>query len=272
MIVLSTKSTCHALCLADSFPQEKLRKYFNKQAFPKLQSCPDYLFIQQDDGGEAVIFLHGCIVFWGVDGDSRADLIKKIRRLSIEPYKHPVDEVYNIQQGDEVSIIESDLFLDSDAVDAKIAISYALAQAVKLKHYEDILSDTMPDLLTLPSELAKKGKIGISKKKALKKTGEIFLVRTQINLHSDLLDTPEYFWERTDREEDIYNLVIMEMELRKRVRKLNHRLDIMQSTYDLLRAHIEHKDSILLEQTIIVLIALEIIFTVIQYVWPAHIH
>ena len=58
----------------------------------------------------------------------------------------------------------------------------------------------------------------------------------------------------------------MEMELRKRVRKLNHRLDIMQSTYDLLRAHIEHKDSILLEQTIIVLIALEIIFTVIQYV------
>ena len=157
-------------------------------------------------------------------------------------------------------------------MDAKIAISYALAQAVKLKHYEDILSDTMPDLLTLPSELAKKGKIGISKKKALKKTGEIFLVRTQINLHSDLLDTPEYFWERTDREEDIYTLVIMEMEFRKRVRKINHRLDILQSTYDLLRAHIEHKDSILLEQTIIVLIALEIIFTVIQYVWPAHIH
>ena len=84
----------------------------------------------------------------------------------MKPYKHPVDEVYNIQQGDEVSIIENDLFLDSDAVDAKIAISYALAQAVKLKR-EDILSDTMPDLLTLPSELAKK--IGISKKKALKK-------------------------------------------------------------------------------------------------------
>ena len=68
----------------------------------------------------------------------------------------------------------------------------------------------------------------------------------------------------------MYHLVTHEMELGKRVRKLNHRLDIMQSTYDLLRTHIEHQDSLLLERTITILIALEIVFTIIQYVHPIH--
>ena len=164
--------------------------------------------------------------------------------------------------------MDSDIIMEHDSEETKIAVSFALAQTVTLKHYENIISNTMPDLVTLPTKLAENGRIGISKKDALKKTGEIFLVRAQINLHSDLLDTPEYFWERTDQEESIYNQVIQEIDLRKRIRKLNHRLDIMQSTYDLLRTHVEHKDAMFLETTIIILILIEIIFMSLQYVWP----
>jgi uncharacterized Rmd1/YagE family protein len=268
--IVSSQSTCHAVCLADSFRQEQLRRHFKSQKYAQCVLKADYLYVQQPNWGEAVIYLYGCVVLWGIEQKEANKLIRNLKSISIEPYQDQVDEVYNIEKGNETAIIDSNIILQDDDLDAKVAISYALAQAVKLKHYEDILTHTLPDLLTLPSDLAKKGRIRISKKNALKKTGEIFLVRAQINLHSDLLDTPEYFWERSEREEQVYNLVIHEMELGKRVRKLNHRLDIMQSTYDLLRTHIEHEDSILLERTITILIALEIVFTIIQYVWPLH--
>ena len=269
---MHSQSTIHAICIADSFRQDKLRKYFKDREGFKHQACPDYHYVSSSGWGEAVVFIYGCIVFWGVDGADIQDFLAQVSQYAIDPCLNQVDEVYNIVHGEKTSIHDSSIILENEKIDTKIAISYALAQAVKLRHYEDIVMNTMPDLLTLPSDLAANGRISISKKNALKKTGEIFLVRAQINLHSDLLDTPEYFWERTEKEEHIYSMVAQEMELAKRVKKLNHRLDIMQSTYDLLRAHIEHKDSILLEATITILIAMEIVITTMQYIWPVHIH
>ena len=269
---MQSQSISHAICVADSFQQDKVRKLVRSLEGFSFQSSPDHLYVSKDSWGEAMIFICGCVVFWGVDYQDVQTFLKKVKECSVDPNNHPVDEVYNIVQGDKAGIQDSDIILDNDNIDTKTAISYALAQAVKLKHYEDIVAETMPDLLTLPSDLAANGRIRISKKKALKKTGEIFLVRVQINLHSDLLDTPEYFWERKEKEERVYQMMKQEMELVKRIKKLNHRLDIMQSTYDLLRAHIEHKDSILLETTITILIALEIVITMIQYIWPVHLH
>lgn len=263
---------CHAICMADAFRQEGLRKYIREQPPLKHQLCPDYLYMHRKDWGEAVIFINGSVVFWGVHSDDMEDLLKALEPCGIDVYKRREDEVYHIEQGEGPGIVDSTIVLDNDKIDSKIAISYALSQAVKLKHYENIVMETMPDILTLPSDLAANGHISISKKNALRKTGEIFLVRAQINLHSDLLDTPEYFWERSEREESIYKMVTTEMELAKRVKKLNHRLDIMQSTFDLLRAHIEHKDTMLLELTITILIALEIVMTIVQYIWPLHLH
>lgn len=269
---MQSQLTIHAICIADSFRQDKLRKYFKEHEAFLHQARPDYHYVRCDGWGEAVVFVYGCIVFWGVDIQDIQAFLATMSQLSNDPCLNQVDEVYNIVHGEKTTIQDSNIILENEKIDTKIAISYALAQAVKLRRYEDIVMNTMPDLLTLPSDLAANGRISISKKNALKKTGEIFLVRAQINLHSDLLDTPEYFWERTEKEEHIYSMVAQEMELTKRVKKLNHRLDIMQSTYDLLRAHIEHKDSILLEVTITILIAMEIVITTMQYIWPVHIH
>lgn len=262
------QSTCHAICVAESFRQDKLRDQFKGREEFRCKYSSDYLHVQCDQWGEAFIFLHGSIVFWGVSPRDLKRFLEMIKSAAVGAFAQQEQETYNLAQESGFEIVDNDIIMEWDSQETKVAVSFALAQAVTLKHYESIIAHTMPDLITLPTELAKHGGIKISKKKALKKTGEIFLVRAQINLHSDLLDTPEYFWERSDQEEGIYNQVIQEIELRKRIRKLNHRLDIMQSTYDLLRAHIEHKDSVFLETTIIVLIFIEILFMGIQHLGP----
>ena len=144
-----------------------------------------------------------------------------------------------------------------------VAISYALAQAVKLSQYEVYVEKTMEELESIPYALARHGKIPVGRRQALKKTGKILMVRSKINLHSDLLDTPDYFWDRP-KSEKIYLDALKEMDLNQRLGNLNKRLDIMQNIYGLLISQIEHSHTFWLEVVIILLIGVEVIFGVLN--------
>lgn len=54
-----------------------------------------------------------------------------------------------------------------------------------------------------------------------------FKERSAVNLHSDMLDTPEIFWEMDDWE-PTYRRVAEYLDIPNRVRVLNQRLDIMK--------------------------------------------
>jgi uncharacterized Rmd1/YagE family protein len=49
-----------------------------------------------------------------------------------------------------------------------------------------------------PTDLARRGKIGVERKEIYRKMGALFLHKTQFNLNSDILDIPEFFWEYPD--------------------------------------------------------------------------
>ena len=263
---MDSTSKSHAVCIAESFHPDMLKKYIHKLVdFEKIMMS-NHIYINHDQWGEAVVFLQGCVVFWGVSQKSIKAFLADLNRCTVDECHEQTFETYNIISGHRVQIQDNNLIVDYGNMDTKVAVSYALAQAVKLKYYENIVSETMPDPLALPTDMAKNGRIRISKKNALKKTGEILLVRAKINLCSDLLDTPQYFWDRKEKEEQIYTMMNQEMELQKRIKKLNYRLDIMQSTYDLLRVYFDHKDSVILELTIIILIALEVVISLKQFI------
>lgn len=256
----------HAVCIAEFFEQDKLKGHARKLADFEHNIAASHIYLRHAQWGEVVIFFRGCLVFWGVSQKDRKALLKDLLKYANDICQEQTVETYNVVPGHKVQIEDGSLIVDYGNIDSKIAISYGLAQAVKLKHYENIFSATMPDPLALPKDMAENGQVQISKKEALKKTGEILLVRSKINLCSDLLDTPEYFWERKEKEEQVYAIVNQEMELQTRIKKLNHRLDIMQSTYDLLRAYIEHKDSMKLEFAVVVLVFVEVVISLKHFV------
>lgn len=49
-------------------------------------------------------------------------------------------------------------------------------------------------------QLAKTGKISLTQKDIAKKIGELFIQRNNVNLTSDLLDTPAFFWDSDTHE------------------------------------------------------------------------
>ena len=105
-----------------------------------------------------------------------------------------------------------------------------------------------------------KGKISLSKNAIRKKMGELFLARNSINLHADVLDIPEFFWEYPELE-PLYMIVANYLDLQTRVDVLNHRLDVVHELFQMLGSELNHQHSSRLEWAIIWLIIIEVVLT-----------
>lgn len=74
------------------------------------------------------------------------------------------------------------------------------------------------DTIEFVTEDLKKGnKIKVTQEEALRKHGELFALRHVINLSSDLLDVPDFYWDR-DRLEVLYTSTCSYFSIAKRTR------------------------------------------------------
>ena len=63
--------------------------------------------------------------------------------------------------------------------------------------------------------------------------------RNEVNLHSDILDTPEWFWE-ADLHEPLYKKLCAYLDIPNRIEILNKRLDILRELLDVLNTQLEN--------------------------------
>lgn len=66
-------------------------------------------------------------------------------------------------------------------------------------------------------DLKEVGQIKLSRSEVLKKQGELFSLRHLINLSSDLLDTPDFYWDRENLE-TLYHKTCNHLNISKRTR------------------------------------------------------
>ena len=260
-----------AYCIAESLDWSRIKQQNKPLIQFELQDsveCNDdfvlHRFTENGQSSAVVIFPYGCVVYWNC-GPKTIDLyLAHLKKGAHKWYPNREYEAFYQRPAEDSKVEGNTVSLCPDDKEALVAISYALGQAVKLSKYEQSVEETMRELESIPEALSKYGKIPVSRREALSKTGKIFLVRSQINLHSDLLDTPDYFWDRA-KSEKIYHAVLKEMDLNKRLGNLNKRLDIMQDLYALLMGHIEHTHTIALELIIVALISVEVLFGVLNW-------
>jgi uncharacterized Rmd1/YagE family protein len=139
-----------------------------------------------------------------------------------------------------------------------LAVSHALAQSAKLGRFEVMAERTIKDNAYLSRTLAKTGKIPLSRKKLSMLRGALFSTKSDILLHFNLLDTPEFFWEYPEQEQK-YLTVSKYLDLKPRVELLTMKLATINELHEMLAAEQNHKHSSFLEWIIIILIAVEIV-------------
>ena len=255
---------CKAFCSANSYQMNQLYKFLKKQnpitkSFSTVISTPFY-------NGNAFFFSYGCAVFWELTDEQISDVLKKIRNYEDDHFTKMSEESYFITEGNVAKIYQKEICLgEQGGLMEKLAISHALAQSMKLSVFEERVEETIKKTEHIPKSLALTGKITLSGREIAQKMGKLFLDRSSINLRSDILDVPEFFWDNPELE-PIYQMAAHDQEIRNRVEILNERLKLIHELFQILSDVFNSRHSSTLEIIIIVFIAIEIILTVFFHI------
>jgi uncharacterized Rmd1/YagE family protein len=254
---------CLAFCTADSY-QTKL---LYEQLKQKYTSClyRDVIHVEipcAEDSipGDLFIFPYGAIVSWGTSKQQTLQLLTSIRPFEHHPREELESDEFTYSYGAIDKVIEDEITLSEHEALSKLAVSHAIAQSVKLGTFETALLKSFNNNQYLPENLALYGEIPLSRRDIRRKMGELFLVRSSINVHLDALDAPEFFWEYPELEH-LYKMMALYLDINTRLEVLNQRLDVVHELFEMLGNELNHQHSSRLEWIIIILIVIEVILT-----------
>jgi uncharacterized Rmd1/YagE family protein len=119
----------------------------------------------------------------------------------------------------------------------KLSLAHAIAQSTKLSVFEESMQRTLELTSHIPRELASSGQLKLKRTEALMLTGRLFKLRVDVNLTSNVLDTPELFWSEASLKA-LYDAIREYLEIEQRVQNLNERLAVGNDLLEVIHDHI----------------------------------
>lgn len=259
---------CSSYCTASSYDLTNLVKHLIDHGLePKYFDDVIHAqkeFSNKDKKIDIFYFPFGSVVIWGASESEEKTILEDLgHNISHEPITSPLSDFiyFSYNKESEKTFIDeekNEIILHNDSVLIKLSISHALAQSVKLNILERSVSMLLEKTTPIQKELAMTGSVSLSKKEISKQIGMMFNERYSINLHSDILDVPEFFWRRPSYE-PLYIMAAEFQDIQVRQNILNHRLDVVHELYSILSNELNYIHSTRLEMIIIVLITIEVI-------------
>ncbi|HVV68503.1 MAG TPA: RMD1 family protein [Gammaproteobacteria bacterium] len=260
---------CISYCTAKNYQLNEMVAYFKSRQY-QTRFYRDVLHLcKNGQPGDIFCFPQGCMVVWALTRKQELQLMAEIQKFSIALLDRVEMDSFSFRLGERTRIYVHERFnidiieLESNSVAIKLAISYGLAQSIKLAAYEEAIQKMIKQNEKIPEELAKRGRIRLSHRAISKRMGEIFLERSDVNLSSEYLEMPEYFWQFPNLETN-YVMTEKYLDVPRRAHALNRKLDVLHEIIDMLNTQLHHLHSSMLETIIILLILMEIFISLFQ--------
>lgn len=218
--LLAKAGIVSAYCVAADFKQQELFMFLKRPSTGQQESeiLSRYSFATlrevihltntEHSGEDGFIFPFGCAIFWNFPKDVERKIIEILHRFAEKAYVAAEYDDFSYSYGvvspGGVKVVGDELILDTEDVYAKLSVSHALAQSTTLSVFEANIASLIRRTKHLPEELAETGKISKTDSDISKLMGELFVEKNKVNLHSDVLDVPEFFWERPELEQKYY--------------------------------------------------------------------
>ncbi|NXX92847.1 RMND1 protein, partial [Centropus bengalensis] len=268
---------CTAFATADEYHLGNLCHDLTAHGYVEITSLPrdaaNVLVIsteksaKDDDSGMIFFFREGAAVFWNVEEKSMKNIMRVLEQHEIQPYEvalvHWENEELNYRIGEGQSKLHKGEILLNSELDSdeivlqKFAFSNALCLSVKLAIWESILDNFVESIQSIPEILKSRRKVKLSHADVMQKIGELFALRHRINLSSDLLITPDFYWDR-EKLEELYDKTCQFLNINRRVKVINEKLQHCMELTDLMRNHLNEKHALRLEWMIVILITIEV--------------
>ncbi|XP_068219006.1 required for meiotic nuclear division protein 1 homolog isoform X4 [Palaemon carinicauda] len=221
---------------------------------------------------EIYFFREGSAVFWNITELECANVLLFLKKYEKGSYKKDVieeeSEVLTYTYSDTASktrLVRNRIVLNPEGVTdlEKYTFSNAMAMSVKLGIWESSLDKYIDDIEYVSEELSKTGRVVLSQEQVLQCMGQLCALRHLINLSSDLLDTPDFYWEHENLEL-LYQKTSNYLNISKRTSVMNVKLSHCVELMELLKSHLHERHSARLEWIIIILIMIEVGFEVLH--------
>lgn len=220
-----------------------------------------------------IFFTYGVVVMWGLTPDEEQAVLNQIvHQVMVRPMVKELVEKERLSvhycNNDMASIADDIVFLPRrlrSHVGTRLAVSHAAAQSTKLSVFENQGLDLLQSTAHLPRELAQKGKFSLSRTALAKMIGRLFVHKSEVNLLSSVLDTPEYFWSAPDSLQDLFKSVGKYLEIDDRVEAIQTRQQVIQEMFDMLQRRHDSRHGAVLEWIVIWLVAMEFLVGILEF-------
>ncbi|KAL8683385.1 MAG: hypothetical protein Q9186_000647 [Xanthomendoza sp. 1 TL-2023] len=223
---------------------------------------------------EMFVFSYGVVVFWNFterqEKDVLADLTFSESETGVTLVTGAQDEEdfeteeFHFEYSPETPrprVFNDMITLRSGDHMIKLAMSHAIAQSTKLNFFEQRMADQMAEAQHVPRRLALTGELGMKREEVVRILGALFRSRVDVNLSSNMLDVPNFFWDSEPTLHPLYFAVREYLEIKPRVQALNERCRVFLDLAEILSDSIADDRSSRLTWIIIVLILISIAVT-----------
>lgn len=220
---------------------------------------------------EIFIFSYGVIVFWNFTEKQEKDVLADLtfgrgkdgKPLVVRPIDDQDIETEELHftyspETRKPRIYNDMITLKSGDHMIKLAMSHAIAQSTKLSRFEARMDVNMHDVKHVPKMLALTGQLGMQRPEILKMSGKLFKLRVDVNLSSNVLDTPDFFWEAEPSLNPMYSALREYLEIEQRILVINERCKTFLELTDIIADSIAETNMSRITWVIIILIALSL--------------
>lgn len=231
------KFNVFAYATAEEYDLEKLHTAITKQDLYETRkfftnSDSDVLHVRgkyeiDSEPRDIFFFREGSVVLWNCTELETSNIIQYLHQFEVNSYNE--EDVINenelmtyayANEDQNGALRNGDFFIqkNDDANLEKYTFSNAMTSSVKLGIWEAMLDKYIDSIEFVTEDLKEGRKIKMTRAEALRKTGELFALKHLINLSSDLLNTPDFYWDREELEQLFVNTCsYFSIQRRKRV-------------------------------------------------------
>ncbi|KAJ5885830.1 hypothetical protein N7504_011666 [Penicillium tannophilum] len=227
---------------------------------------------------EMFVFGYGVVVFWNFTERQEKDLLADLAFATSSATGTPIPlttmplheedfetEEFHFEYSTEISrprVYNDMITLRSGDHMIKLAISHGISQSTKLCFFEEVMARQMADAKDVPRRLAVTGKLGMKREEVFRILGRLFKSRVEVNLSSNMLDVPNFFWESEPTLYPLYLAVREYLEIKPRIQVLNERCRVFLDLAEILSDSIADNRTSHQTWIIIVLIVISILVTI----------
>lgn len=220
------------------------------------------------NGGRAVLFRYGIVVFFGMNQVEQAIFCDTIASRVDEPLEKPDrDSLRIVVSPDAEEAIDSSgtLVLRDLKVEHMLLIAEAIAKSLVLSRYESSIGAAFDRIEPLALRLKQKGRTTSHSADLLRHVGDVLLAQHHMVVRVAIAEKPDALWDHPKLErlyarlEDWYELI-------ERDRAVDRKLDLISRTAETLNDLLQHHRSMRVEWYIVILIVIEIVLTLYQMI------